>query len=88
MCVLDNLECKTGKKESRASTLMCLIESFIISFMLSLVPVPSRAMTSISRMVLNSQGKENRYFVQRCRQITTHARKSVIAANALDESSS
>ena len=50
---LDNLECETGKTGSRASTLISLIESFIISFILSLVPVPPRVMTSIARMVLN-----------------------------------
>ena len=58
MCALDNLECETGQTGSRASTLICLIESFIISFILSPVPVPSRAMTSTSRMVLNGQRKE------------------------------
>ena len=58
MCVLDNIECETGKAESRASTLICLIESFIISFILSPVPVPPRAIESIFRMVLNGQRKE------------------------------
>ena len=52
MCVLDNIECETGKTGSRASTLICLIDSLIISFILSPVPVPPRAMASISRMVL------------------------------------
>ena len=58
MCVLDILECDTGKIGSRASTLICLIESFILSFKLSPVPVPPRAMVSISRMVLYGQRKE------------------------------
>ena len=58
MCVLDNLECETEKSGSRVITLICLIESFIISFMFSLVPDPPRAMASISRMVLNGQRKE------------------------------
>ena len=58
MCALDNLEYETGKTGSRASTLICLIESFIISFILSPVPVAPRAMASISRMVLNGQRKE------------------------------
>ena len=60
MYVLDNLECDTGKTGSRASTLICLIESFsgIISFKLSPVPVPPRALASISRMVLNGHRKE------------------------------
>ena len=58
MCVLDNLECQTGNTGSRASTLICLIESFIISFISSPVPVPPRAMASISRMVLNGQRKK------------------------------
>ena len=55
MCVLDNLECNTEKNGSRASTLICLIESLIISFILSWDVVPSRAMASITRMVLNDQ---------------------------------
>ena len=58
MYVLDNLKCETGKTGSRANTLSCLIESFIISFISSPVPVPPRAMASISRMVLNGQRKE------------------------------
>ena len=58
MCVLDNLECETGKTGYRASTLICLIESFIISFMLSPVSVPPRAKASMSRMVLNGQRKK------------------------------
>jgi hypothetical protein len=58
MCVLDNLECDTGKTESRASTFICLIEFLIIIFKLPSVPVPPRAMASISRMVLNGQRKE------------------------------
>ena len=58
MCVLDSIECETGKTGSRASTLICLIESFIISFISSPVPVPPRAMASISRMVLNGQRKK------------------------------
>ena len=49
------LERKTG---SRASTLISLIESFNISFILSPVSVPPRAMASISRMVLNGQREE------------------------------
>ena len=84
MCVLGNLECETGNTGSRASTFICLIESFIISIILSPVPVSPRAKVSISRMVLN----DNRYFVERYRQITTHDRKAVIAVNALVESSS
>ena len=79
MRVLDNLECETGKTGSRASTFICLIESSIILFILSLVPVSPRAKASISRMVLN----DNRYLVERYSQITTHARKAVIAVNAL-----
>ena len=58
MCVLDNFECKTRKTGSRASALICLIESFIMSFILSPVLVPPCAMASISRMVLNDQRKE------------------------------
>ena len=58
MCVLDNFEKETGKIGSRASTLICLIESFTISFISSPVPVPPRTMTSISRIVLNGQRKE------------------------------
>ena len=58
MCVLDILECDTGKTGSRASTLICLIESFIILFILSPVLVPPRAMASISRMFLNGQRKK------------------------------
>ena len=58
MCVLDNLECETGKTGSRASTLICFKESFIISFISSLFPVALRAMASISRMVLNGQRNE------------------------------
>ena len=58
MCVLDNLECETGKTESRASTLICLIECFIISFISPSIPVPSRANASMSRMVLNGRRKE------------------------------
>ena len=58
MCVLDNLECETGKIGSRASTLISLMESFNISFMLSPVPVPSRAMASIFIMVLNGQRRK------------------------------
>ena len=84
MCTLDNLECETGKAGSRASTLICLIESFNISFILSPI-VPSRALVSMSRMVLNGQ-KGNRYFVERYRQIRTYGRKVVIAINAFDES--
>ena len=57
MCGLDNLERETGKTGSGTSTLICLIESLIISFILSSVPVPPRAMASISRMVLNGQRK-------------------------------
>ena len=55
MCVLDNLECDTGKIRSRSGTLISLIEFFTISFISSPVPVPLRAMASISRMVLNDQ---------------------------------
>ena len=58
MCILDNLERKTGKTGDRAGTSMCLIESFNISFILSPVPISPRAMASISRMVLNGQRKE------------------------------
>ena len=54
MRVLDNLDCKTGKTGSRGSTLICLIESFIIPFILSTVPDSPRAMASTSRMVLNN----------------------------------
>ena len=57
MCVLNNLERETGNTESGASTLICLIESFNISFILSPVPFP-RAMMSISLIVLNDQRKE------------------------------
>ena len=58
MYVLDSIECETGKTGSRASTLICLVESFIISLISSPVPVPLRAMASISRMVLNGQRKK------------------------------
>ena len=58
MCVLDNLERKTGKTGSRASTLIWLIESCIITFISSPVSAPLRAMASISRIVLNDQRKK------------------------------
>ena len=58
MCALDNLECETEKTGNRAGTLIWLIELFNISFILSPVPVPSRATASISRIVLNGQRKE------------------------------
>ena len=57
MCGLDNLERETGKTGSETSTSICLIESLIISLILSSVPVPPSAMSSISRMVLNGQRK-------------------------------
>ena len=83
ICILDNLQYETGKTGSRVSALICSIESFIISFILSSVLVPPRAIASISCMVLNGQRNE---IVERYRQITTHARKAVIAVDALDES--
>ena len=64
MCVLGNLECETGNTGSRASTFICFIASFIISFILSPVPVPPRAMASISRMALNDH-KEGRLLSRR-----------------------
>ena len=58
MCVLDNPEYETGKTGSRVSTLMSLIEFSTISSISSPVPVPPRAMASISCMPLNDQRKE------------------------------
>ena len=57
LCFLDNLECKTEKTESRSSTLICLMKSFNISFILSPVSVPPRDMDSISRLFLKGQRK-------------------------------
>lgn len=88
MCVLENIEYETRNTGSRANASICLIESFTMSFISSPVRVPLRAMSSISRMVLNGQRKEIGISWKRYRQTTTHARKAVIAVNALDESSS
>ena len=79
---------RNWKIGNRASTFICLIESFIISFILSPVPVPvpPRAMASISRIVLD--GRRREMVIRRKMQIRTHPRKAVIATNDLDESSS
>ena len=87
MCVLDNLECDIGKNGCRASTLVCLIESFNISFISPGSGPASCYGIDISHGPKWSK-KGNEYFVKRYRQKTTHARKFVIAINALDESSS
>ena len=82
MCVLDNLKCETGKTGSRASTLICLIESFTISF--------SSGPTSCYGIDFSHGSKWSKkgigFFVERCRPMT-HARKTVIAVDALNESS-
>ena len=86
---MDDLECETGKKDRKQSKYLDLFNR-ILQHILHIIP--SFRPTSCYGIDISYGPKRskrgNSYFEERCCQITTHARKAVIAVNALGESAS